>query len=111
MFPGYMDCPYHSPIRTDGIDPLGNRTFRLRFLNLGYAAGVRCFSKRLQTLRRAQTHLVAEETEMEYRTYVLVSLNSAWLRRHFPKLNSEQFFDERGMPLDVQLLSLAGAAC
>lgn len=110
MFPGYVDCPYHSPIRVDAIESLGNRMFQLRFLNLGYAAGVQDFSKRLRTLRRTQTHLVAEETEVEDRTYVLVSLNPAWLRRHFPELNSEEFFDVQGMPRDVQLLRLAAAA-
>lgn len=111
MFPGYFDCPYHSPIRIDSINARGGRQFDLQFLNLGYAAGVQNFQKRLRTLRRAKTHLVAEETEVQDRTYVIVRLNTEWLHNHFPNLPSERYFDEWGRPDDQALLSLASTAC
>ena len=60
MFPGYGDCPYHSPIRVDSIQPLGGRQFELGFFNLCYAAGVQSFRQRLQTLFRGDRHLVAQ---------------------------------------------------
>lgn len=107
MFPGYFDSPYHSPIRIDSIDALGGREFDLQFLNLGYAAGVQNFRKRLKTLRRAQTHLVAEETEVQDRTYVVVCLNAQWLKSHYPHLRPELYFDEKGLPDDRELIKLA----
>ena len=107
MFPGYMDYPYHSPIRVDAITPLGQRCFRLGFLNLAYAAGVQNFQNVLRTLRRCSTHIVAEETEVADRTYVIVVLNQAWFAQQFPNLPTASFFDGAGQPLDNELRGLA----
>jgi hypothetical protein len=106
MFPGYGDCPYHSPIRVDGIEPLGNRQFKLTFLNLAYASGVQNFEKILRTLRRGSSHLMAEETEVEDRTYVLTKFNSPWVLRHFPDLHGRLQFDATGRPAENTLLRL-----
>jgi hypothetical protein len=108
MFPGYGDCPYHTPIRVHSIEALGNRQFRFRFLNLYYAAGVQDFDKCLLTLRRGASHLVAQETEVEGRTYVLATFNSMWLQRHFPALRDEAFFDPTGQPIEDALIRAAG---
>jgi hypothetical protein len=110
MFPGYFDCPYHSPIRVDEIEALGGREFSLRFLNLAYATGVQNFTKRLRTLRRAKSHLLAEETEVDDRTYVVVAFNKSWLKEHFPHLEAQKFFDADGRPVDRALIGLAATA-
>lgn len=106
MFPGYGECPYHSPIRVDSIEPLGNRQFRLKFLNIAYAPGVQDSEKRLRTIRRASSHMVAEETEVEDRTYVLTNLNPQWVLRHFPELHTRVQFDSAGRPVEETLLQL-----
>ena len=110
MFPGYGDCPYHSPIRVDGIFPLGNRKFELRFLNLGYAAGVQDFAKELRTLRRCQSHIVADETEVRDRTYLIVHFTPSWLGTHWPATRGGRYFDDAGDPNDEALLRLVAAA-
>ena len=104
MFPGYVDCPYHSPIRVDEIRPLGGRYFDLKFLNLRYAIGVQDFQKHLKTLRRAKSHIIAEDTEVADRTYVITKLNKSWLRTHEPQLNPDRFFDRDGDPIERFLL-------
>lgn len=96
MFPGYSDCPYHSPIGIDALAPRGARQFEVRFLNLRYAAGVQNFTKRLQTLRSAKSHLVAAETEVADHTYVIARLNRAWLGRHEPHLDLDRCFAPDG---------------
>lgn len=106
MFPGYGDCPYHSPIRVDSVEPLGDRQFRLEFFNLGYASGVQFFEKQLRTIRRGVSHLVAAETEVEDRTYVLVKFNSEWIERHFPELRGNDYFDGAGRPIEEALLRI-----
>lgn len=108
MFPGYADCPYHSPIKVYSIEPIGSRQFILKFDNVAYALGVQDFVKRLRTLRRGRSHLVAAETEVEDRTYVIVHLNPFWLERHFPHLQPTKYFDTTGQPKD-RALSLLGA--
>lgn len=108
MYPGYGDEPYHSPIRVDGIDPLGQRRFELRFLNLGYAHGVQCFHKVLRTLRRANSHLIAEETEVEDRTYVIMALTPGWMSANLRDVISRHLFDQRGQPIPRAFLALAG---
>jgi hypothetical protein len=105
MYPGYGDCPYHSPILVRSIEPLGDRRFELTFWNLGYALGVQDFKKQLNTLRRGLSHLVAAETEVDDRTYVLVHFNAQWLQRYFPQLDPSQFFDATGHPIDQALLA------
>lgn len=110
MFPGYFDCPYHSPIRVDAVEPLGSREFELRFLNLGYAAGVEGFVKRLRTLRRTHSHLVAEETQVHDRTYVIVKFDQHWLDAHWPQEATSRFFNSAGHPDEAALLRLAGIA-
>jgi hypothetical protein len=110
MYPGYSDCPYHSPIRIESVETLGDGVLHLSFLNVGYAAGVQSFRKRLKTLRRTATRLVAEDIEMPDRTYVLTRLTRSWIERHFPSLPSETLIDPEGMPNDPALLSLADTA-
>lgn len=105
MFPGYGNGPYHSPILVSSVEPLGDRRFELAFWNLGYAVGVQDFKKRLKTLSRGLSHLVAAETEVEDRTYVLVHFNAHWLQRHFPQLDASRFFDAAGYPDDDALLA------
>jgi hypothetical protein len=107
MFPGYTECPYHSPIRIDSIVPLDQRSFELEFFNLAYAAGVQGFRKRLRTLRRSLTHLIAEEIDVEDRTYAVTALDAQWLARHFQRLAADQYFDSSGKPIETALLKLA----
>lgn len=108
MYPGYGGEPYHSPIRIDELVPLGQRRFELRFLNLGYAQGVQGFQKVLRTLRRANSHLVAEETEIEDRTYVIMALTRGWMFANLGNASTEGLFDEGGAPNSSALLALAG---
>lgn len=108
MYPGYGGEPYHSPIRVDELVPLGQRRFELRFLNLGYAQGVRGFHKVLRTLRRANSHLVAEETEVEDRTYVIMALTRGWMSANLGHIRSKDLFDQDGAPNSSALLALAG---
>lgn len=105
MFPGYGDCPYHSPILIRSIEPLGDRRFEIAFWNLCYALGVQDFKMQLKTLRRGLSHLVAADTEVGDRTYVLVHFNVRWLQRHFPQLDASRFFDAAGLPDDQALLA------
>lgn len=105
MYPGYGDCPYHSPILVRSIESLGDRRFELAFWNLCYALGVQDFTMQLRTLRRGPSHLVASGPEVEDRTYVLVHFNPRWLQRHFPQLDAAQFFDTAGHPDDQALLA------
>ena len=108
MYPGYGDEPYHSPIRIDELVPLGQRRFELRFLNLGYAQGVQNFHKVLRTLRRANSHLVAEETEVEDRTYVIMALTPGWMSANLGNVKIQRLFDQSGQPIPSALLALAG---
>lgn len=110
MFPGYGDTPYHSPIRVDEVQALGNREFVLRFLNLAYAAGVQGFITQLRTLRRAQSHVVAEVTEAADRTYIITNFTPGWLSAHFPHFDANRFFDASGNPDERTLLGLAATA-
>ena len=107
MFPGYFDCPYHSPIRVGAIAIVGGRQLDLEFLNVCYAPGVQNFRKRLRTLRRAGSHLVVEEVEEPDRTCVIVKLTPDWLKQHLAIQNAERFFDPLGKPDDRALLALA----
>ena len=107
MFPGYAACPYHSPIRVDGVRPLGSRLLELEYLNLAYAAGVQNFRTRLRTLAHVATHVVFSQAPHEARTLVLMALNRKWISRHFPSLEPEPLFDAHGIPDERALLALA----
>lgn len=108
MYPGYIDTPYHSPIRVEECKPLGNRCFELTFLNLAYAAGVKNLIKPLQTLRRTQSHLVAKETDSNDRTLVFVMLNQGWMKMYFPSVKTDEhrLFDSSGEPNGEAFLRL-----
>lgn len=70
MFPGYGDAPYHSPIRVDDIEQLGEQHFRLDFLNLAYAAGVQNFSLEFEIVKAAPEFLACSPLEQADRMYV-----------------------------------------
>ena len=110
MFPGYGDCPYHSPIRVDSIAPIPDRCFEVEYLNLGYAAGVQGMRKRWRTVRRVESHIIAEEASGGERSYVITKFNSSWFVRHFENLNASDFFDSTGEPIERALLGLAKTA-
>jgi len=89
MYPGYVDMPYLSPIRVDEIEPLGQRRFRLAFLNAGYAVGVNGFDKTLRTLARRERFCVCEEvgeTSDLGRVMVIQTLTWEWIDRNFPQV-------------------------
>jgi hypothetical protein len=110
MFPGYADAPYHSPIRVDAVKPLGDGCMELKFLNLGYAAGVRDFTRRFRILRRGSAHIVLEATERPDRTYVICALNRSWIAHCCSALaeHSEQLFDTDGEPIPDAFVRLGG---
>ena len=107
MYPGYGSEPYHSPIRIDELVPLGQRRFKLRFLNLGYAQGVQNFQIVLSTLRRVESHLVAA-VEGSDRTYVIMALTPGWMSANLDNVKSQRLFDQCGQPIPSALLALAG---
>lgn len=86
MYPGYGGDPYRSPIYVLELQPLGSRSFCLDFINIFYAAGVQHMTKRLRTLRRAETFIVAEESGNALGRVVIVErLTPAWFRHAAPQ--------------------------
>lgn len=78
MFPGYIDEPYHSPIRVDaiGLDSTA-ATIRLKFLNLAYAAGVQDFEIAGRILGTAPEWLAFARLDMPERLYVISGLTDS----------------------------------
>ena len=97
MYPGYAGEPYRSPIYVSGVLPLGWRQFQLDFINIFYAAGVRHMVKRMRTLRRAETFILAEEADNALeRVVILERLTPVWLRRAAPQCEEmmDRLFDD-----------------
>lgn len=87
MMPGYLGVyePYYSPIYIRSFKPLksGRGTFKLEFLNVGYASGAQEFKVRLRTIKRCYEYLVAEYDEQgSDRTVIISEISSNWVRQH-----------------------------
>jgi hypothetical protein len=89
---------YNSPILVRFVRALPDARLEIRFLDLAYAAGVQEKRKRFRILRRATSHLLLEDAEVEGRSYVIVSLTEPWLRAAFPQLPVDQCFRPDGEP-------------
>lgn len=99
MFPGYIDEPYHSPIRVDAIDLNSNtETIQLKFLNLAYAAGVQDFEIVGRILGWGPEWLAFARLDMPERLYAISGLTDSWMERHFPHIDRSGLFDDRGAP-------------
>jgi hypothetical protein len=83
MWPGYIDGPYHSPIRVDALQPchLGNGRADLTFLNAAYAGGVQAMTYKLRILKREPAYLLAS-VEASDRAVCIEPLNLAWLEKN-----------------------------
>ena len=79
----------HSPIRTDGLEPvrLQNRQFRLHFYHSNYPEGVRDKVYTLETIHRGQSYILAKSSEHDPTRFLLVcDIDAGWLDRHFPQM-------------------------
>lgn len=107
MFPGYIDEPYHSPIRVDAIDLDSNtETIRLKFLNLAYAAGVQDFEIVGRVLGSGPEWLTFAPIDMPERLYVIGRLTDSWMATHFPHIDRSGLFDDCGAPVDRAFAAL-----
>ena len=111
MYPGYSGYPYRSPIRVDSIEPLGQRTYKMMFLNMFYAVGVQHMGYTLRTLRREATYIVAEQVETGEATdriVIIEPMSERWMDEHVPKqINSwDILFDANGAPVAPSFLRL-----
>lgn len=111
MYPGYSGRPYRSPIRIDFIKPLGQRTYKIMFLNMFYAAGVQHMGYTLRTMRREATYIVAEQVEAGEATdriVIIERMNARWMDQHVPKpIHSwGGLFDGNAEPVEAAFLKL-----
>jgi len=107
MFPGYIDEPYHSPIRVDAIDLDSTAaTIRLKFLNLAYAAGVQDFEIVGRILGWGPEWLTFAPIDMPERLYVISGLTIRWMATHFPDIEPRGLFDSQGEPIDAGFIAL-----
>jgi hypothetical protein len=109
MYPGYLDRPYHSPIKVLGVRALGTGRglFDLEFHNLAYAEGVRNMGYRLRTLRRERHHIIAAEDESD-RSVVIVPLGMVWIDIHAASLKDQLVgLVEQGLSLDQAMDRIA----
>ncbi|WP_237438393.1 hypothetical protein [Alteraurantiacibacter buctensis] len=106
MYPGYWDVPYHSPLRVDGIEWLGEQHITLEFLNLAYAAGVRDFRIECAILKAAPDFLACSPVDQSDRLYVFAKLTRAWMTANFPNVATDSLFDEAGRPDERAFLAL-----
>jgi hypothetical protein len=85
MWPGYLDTPYHSPIRVEALDACktGNGRFDLTFINAAYARGVADMTYQLRMLQRGPSYLLASVADNE-RAVCIERLDLAWLEKHMP---------------------------
>ena len=116
MYPGYFGHPYRSPVLIDSVEPLGQRTYKMMFLNMFYAAGVQGMGYTLRTLRRYATFIVAEEIEggeLTDRVVIIEPMNARWITDNVPQLSQElrELFDDDGRPIEKSFRKLmAGSA-
>ena len=116
MYPGYFGHPYRSPVLIDSVEPLGQRTYKMMFLNMFYAAGVQGMGYTLRTLRRDATFIVAEEIEggdLTDRVVIIEPMNARWITDNVPQLSQElrELFDDDGRPIEKSFRKLmAGSA-
>ena len=116
MYPGYFDHPYRSPVLIESVEPLGQRTYKMMFLNMFYAAGVQGMGYTLRTLRRDATFIVAEEIEggdLTDRVVIIEPMNARWITDNVPQLSQElrELFDDDGRPIEKSFRKLmAGSA-
>lgn len=74
----------YSPIRVEGITPVGGRKFELQFYHLNYPEGVRHKVYELQTLERNKNFvLVRSSTHQPLRLVLIYTNTFEWLNRHF----------------------------
>ena len=111
MYPGYFDGPYRSPIRVDSIEPLGQRTYKIMFLNMFYAAGVQHMGYTLRTLRREATYIAAEQVESGEATdriVIIERMSTRWMDENVPKPTHSWngLFDENAEPVEDSFLKL-----
>lgn len=77
-----------SPIRVDHIEPLGNRTFTMRFYDLNYPEGVRDKEYCLKTLFRGESFILAVSRDHRpARMLRIHHISAEWLRTSFPGLD------------------------
>ena len=116
MYPGYFGHPYRSPVLIESIEPLGQRTYKMMFLNMFYAAGVQDMAYTLRTLRRDASFIVAEQievSELTDRVVIIEPMNVRWITDNVPQLSQElrELFDDDGRPIEKSFLKLmAGSA-
>lgn len=109
MLPGYGNGPYVTPIRIDDLMPLGNRTFELIFLNLGYAAGVQGFRSTFRTLKRGPGFILAEQDDTPERGYIFQNLTRDWLERNLGPGSGMRFLYDDDSP-NAERLIQSGAS-
>lgn len=101
MWPGYVDAPYYSPIIVQSIDPLGDRTFNLDFINLRYAAGVQQMVYKLQTFKRGRNYLLANvlNSSDDERAVAIEPLTRDWFSNHLrvTETDIDCLFDSEGL--------------
>lgn len=107
MTPGYGDEPYRSPIRVDAIETINLNQFRVRFFNVGYAAGVQTFENRYLELKRSSEELVAAIVDQEGRMATFTPLTEDWFRCTFPDVRPPFV---NGEVDEEKMLSLAATA-
>ena len=116
MYPGYFGHPYRSPVLIESVEPLGQRTYKMMFLNMFYAAGVQGMGYTLRTLRRDATFIVAEEIEggeLTDRVVIIEPMNARWITDNVPQLSQQlrDLFDDYGRPIEESFRKLmAGSA-
>lgn len=109
MYPGYVDRPYHSPIKVLEVRALGTgrELFDLEFHNLAYARGVRNMHYRLRTLRRERHHIIAAQADSD-RSVVIVPLGMAWIDIYAANLKDQLGeLVGRGLSLDQAMDRIA----
>lgn len=92
MFPGYAGLPYTSPIYVRGFQPLktGDGLFRLQFINVFYAKGVKDMDMELRVLSRQHDFLLAalidDPGQNPDRFVVISEIGFEWIERFCPQL-------------------------
>ena len=104
MYPGYFGHPYRSPVLIESVEPLGQRTYKIMFLNMFYAPGVQDMGYTLRTMRREASYIIAEtfeDNKVTDRTVVIEPMNAQWITYNVPQWSHEikSLFDPNGKPI------------